>query len=283
MSNLFRRYRSVTLPSGREINQRVDNLPDNIVERCPSCHRYILQSKKLDTYVCGHCGYHAVFPARERVEWITQGQFEEMDADLMPDFSEDFPGYEEKHQALREKTGLNEAILTGFGKIGSQTVALGVMSNAFMMGSMGTIVGEKLTRLFDRATKHQLPVVLYIASGGARMQESILSLMQMAKVTQAVERHHQAGLFYCSILTNPTTGGVTASFAMQGDVILAEPGATIGFAGKRVIEQTINHQLPDQFQKAETVLEHGFIDAIIAREKQSATLQFLLATHQGKR
>ncbi|MBG9982160.1 acetyl-CoA carboxylase carboxyl transferase subunit beta [Aerococcaceae bacterium DSM 111020] len=283
MSKLFRRYRSVTLPSGREINQRIDNIPDNIVERCPSCHRYVLQSQIPETYVCGHCGYHGVFPSKERANWITQGNFEEMDADLLPDFEQEFPGYEEKHQALREDTGLNEAIITGFGKIGQQSVGLGVMANAFMMGSMGTVVGEKLTRLFDQATEHQLPVVLYIASGGARMQESILSLMQMAKVSQAVERHHQAGLFYCSILTNPTTGGVTASFAMQGDVILAEPGATIGFAGKRVIEQTINRQLPDQFQQAETVLEHGFLDAIIARDKQFATLQFLLATHQGKR
>ena len=155
------------------------------------------------------------------------------------------------------------------------------MLNDFLMGSMGTAVGTKLTNLFDYATEQRLPVVLYIASGGARMQESILSLMQMAKISQAVERHSQAGLFYCSVLTNPTTGGVTASFAMQGDVIIAEPNATIGFAGKRVIEQTINSKLPDDFQKAETVLENGFIDNIVSRDKQSQVLQFLLATHQG--
>lgn len=280
MSKLFRRYRAVTLPTGKEINQRTDQLPDNIVERCPSCNRLVLQSQIAPHYVCAHCDYHLVFPARERANWITGGNFEEINEDLIPNFSEDFPGYEEKHAKLRVKTGVNEAVLTGVGKIGNYPVGLGIMLNDFLMGSMGTVVGTKLTQLFDYATENELPVILYIASGGARMQESILSLMQMAKVSQAVERHSQAGLFYCSILTNPTTGGVTASFAMQGDVIIAEPNATIGFAGKRVIEQTINSKLPDDFQKAETVLENGFIDNIVSRENQSAVLQFLLATHQ---
>ena len=280
MSKLFRRYRAVTLPTGKEINQRTDQLPDNIVERCPSCNRLVLQSQIAPHYVCAHCDYHLVFPARERANWITDGNFEELNGDIIPDFSEGFPGYEEKHAKLRTKTGVNEAVLTGFGQIGNYQVGLGVMLNDFLMGSMGTVVGTKLTHLFDHATENGLPVILYIASGGARMQESILSLMQMAKVSQAVERHSQAGLFYCSILTNPTTGGVTASFAMQGDVIIAEPNATIGFAGKRVIEQTINSKLPDDFQKAETVLENGFIDNIVSRENQSAVLQFLLATHQ---
>ncbi|MBG9989209.1 acetyl-CoA carboxylase carboxyl transferase subunit beta [Aerococcaceae bacterium DSM 111176] len=280
MSKLFRRYRAVTLPTGKEINQRTDQLPDNIVERCPSCNRFVLQSQIAPHYVCAHCDYHLVFPARERANWITGGNFEEINEDLIPNFSEDFPGYEEKHAKLRVKTGVNEAVLTGVGKIGNYPVGLGIMLNDFLMGSMGTVVGTKLTQLFDYATENELPVILYIASGGARMQESILSLMQMAKVSQAVERHSQAGLFYCSILTNPTTGGVTASFAMQGDVIIAEPNATIGFAGKRVIEQTINSKLPDDFQKAETVLENGFIDNIVSRENQSAVLQFLLATHQ---
>lgn len=280
MNRLFRRRRSVTLPSGKEINERIDKIPGKMVERCPSCNRLVLQSQISLTHVCAHCGYHLFFPARERAAWITQNTFEEIDADIVPDFTEAFPGYEVKHVALREKTGVNEAVLTGFGDIGNYRVALGVMLNDFLMGSMGTIVGDKLTHLFDLATEERLPVILYIASGGARMQESILSLMQMAKVSQAVERHSQAGLFYCSILTNPTTGGVTASFAMQADVILAEPNATVGFAGKRVIEQTINRKLPDNFQKAETVLENGFLDNIVSRDKQEAVLKFLLATHQ---
>lgn len=281
MSKLFRRYRAVTLPTGKEINKRTDQLPDNIVERCPSCNRLVLQSQIAPHYVCAHCDYHLVFPARERANWITNGNFEEINETILPDFSEGFPGYEEKHAKLRKKTGVNEAVLTGIGQIGNYSVGLGVMLNDFLMGSMGTAVGTKLTNLFDYATEQRLPVVLYIASGGARMQESILSLMQMAKISQAVERHSQAGLFYCSVLTNPTTGGVTASFAMQGDVIIAEPNATIGFAGKRVIEQTINSKLPDDFQKAETVLENGFVDNIVSRDKQSQVLQFLLATHQG--
>ena len=175
-----------------------------------------------------------------------------------------FPGYLEKLKNAR-KTGLDEAVLTGEATIEGQAVAIGIMDANFIMGSMGTIVGEKITRLFERATEKHLPVVIFTASGGARMQEGIFSLMQMAKISAALQRHNKAGLLYLTVLTDPTTGGVTASFAMDGDIILAEPQSLIGFAGRRVIEQTIRQELPDDFQKAEFLLEHGFVDQIVPR------------------
>lgn len=183
---------------------------------------------------------------------------------------------------MKEKTGLDEAVLTGKATINGQIVAIGVMDANFIMGSMGTVVGEKITRLFEKAVDEELPVVLFTASGGARMQEGIFSLMQMAKISAAVKRHSNAGLLYITVLTDPTTGGVTASFAMEGDVILAEPQTLVGFAGRRVIEQTIRQQLPDDFQKAEFLLQHGFIDQIVPRMMLKDRLSQLLAFHQQK-
>ena len=190
-----------------------------------------------------------------------------------------FPGYQKKLATMREKTGLDEAVVTGTALIKGQTVALGIMDSNFIMASMGTVVGEKITRLFEYATVEQLPVILFTASGGARMQEGIMSLMQMAKISAAVKRHSNAGLFYLTILTDPTTGGVTASFAMEGDIILAEPQSLVGFAGRRVIENTVRESLPEDFQKAEFLLEHGFVDAIVKRRDLPDTIASLVRLH----
>jgi acetyl-CoA carboxylase carboxyl transferase subunit beta len=220
-------------------------------------------------------------PAHERLRLICDdSSFTELDAGLHSKNPLGFDGYSEKTASLRTKHGLHDAILTGECTIGGLPCLIGAMDTRFMMGSMGSVVGEKVTRLFERATERRLPVVLFSASGGARMQEGILSLMQMAKVSAAIGRHSAEGLLYISILTDPTTGGVTASFAMLGDIILAEPGTLVGFAGPRVIEQTIRSKLPEGFQKAEFVLEHGFVDAIIPRDEMRPSLVKLLAYHQ---
>ena len=193
-----------------------------------------------------------------------------------------FPNYQKKLAAVREMTGLDEAVLTGTALIKGQKVALGIMDSNFIMASMGSVVGEKITRLFEFATENRLPVVLFTASGGARMQEGILSLMQMAKISSAVQRHSKEKLFYLTVLTDPTTGGVTASFAMEGDIIMAESQALVGFAGRRVIESTVREKLPDDFQKAEFLLEHGFVDLIVERSQIRETIGQLLALHGGK-
>lgn len=213
---------------------------------------------------------------------VDDNSFTEWDTDIQTKDPLDFPGYLEKVSQMQEKTGLHEAVLTGEATIGSHAIALGIMDSHFIMGSMGTIVGEKITRLFEKALEQQLPVVIFTASGGARMQEGIFSLMQMAKISAAVKRHHQAGLFYLTVLTDPTTGGVTASFAMEGDIILAEPQALIGFAGRRVIEQTIKQELPEDFQKAEFLLEHGFVDQIVPRTQLRQRILDLINIHTMK-
>lgn len=280
---LFRKKKTIRLnpelPT-KSIPRRTE-IPDNLIERCPKCHKVIFQTQLPENHCCPHCQNLLQFPAKKRIEWLTdKNSFVEWDNDIDSADPLEFPGYQDKLTLAQEITGLKEAVLTGQATLNQLPLALGVMDNRFVMASMGTVVGEKLVRLFEEATKQSLPVVLFIASGGARMQEGILSLMQMAKVTQAVAKHSQAGLFYCTVLTNPTTGGVTASFAMQGDITLAEPGATIGFAGKRVIEQTIKATLPQEFQKAESVLENGYIDQIVKRDDQRKILRLLLTIHQ---
>ena len=280
---LFRKKKTIRLnpelPT-KSIPKRTE-IPDNLIERCPKCHKVIFQTQLPENHCCPHCQNLLQFPAKKRIEWLTdKNSFVEWDNDIDSADPLEFPGYQDKLTLAQEITGLKEAVLTGQATLNQLPLALGVMDNRFVMASMGTVVGEKLVRLFEEATKQSLPVVLFIASGGARMQEGILSLMQMAKVTQAVAKHSQAGLFYCTVLTNPTTGGVTASFAMQGDITLAEPGATIGFAGKRVIEQTIKATLPQEFQKAESVLENGYIDQIVKRDDQRKILHLLLTIHQ---
>ena len=208
--------------------------------------------------------------------------FEEMFTGIETTDPLNFPNYKKKLATVREMTGLDEAVLTGAALIKGQKVALGIMDSNFIMASMGSVVGEKITRLFEFATKEKLPVVLFTASGGARMQEGIVSLMQMAKISAAVQRHSKEKLFYLTVLTDPTTGGVTASFAMEGDIIMAESQALVGFAGRRVIESTVREQLPDDFQKAEFLQEHGFVDLIMERSQIRATVGQLLALHGGK-
>lgn len=211
---------------------------------------------------------------------LDEGSFVEWDSDLETRNVLSFPDYEQKITAMKEKTGLTEGVVTGEGTIQGFKTAIAVMDSHFMMGSMGQVVGEKITRAIERATKERLPIVIFTTSGGARMQEGMVSLMQMAKTSAAAEKHSQAGLLYITVLTDPTTGGVTASFAMLGDIILAEPGALIGFAGQRVIEQTIGQKLPEGFQRAEFLLEKGFVDRIVNRGDMKEELGKILSYHQ---
>lgn len=257
-------------------------VPDGMWQKCPQCHQTILTDDLGAEKICPHCQYHFRISSSERLANIVdKGTFVEM-FQLSEDRNEDplsFPDYAAKKEKARNNTGLDEAVLTGVAEIFGYRTVIGVMDSFFMMGSMGTGLGEKITKMFNYATKHKLPVVLFTASGGARMQEGTLSLMQMAKISIAVQNHHKAGLLYIPVLTDPTTGGVTASFAMEGDITIAEPGALIGFAGKRVIEQTIRQQLPEGFQTAEHQLAHGFIDMIVERWRQKVVLGELLQMH----
>lgn len=257
------------------------NIPSGMWTKCEKCNGIIYyEDLENSKYVCTSCGHHFRINAKQRIKMIfDQDTFKEMWKDLKTTNPLNFDGYEEKIKKSMTKTDSSEGVVTGIGKINGLTVACGVMDSFFMMGSMGTVVGEKLTRLVEYATENRLPVIIFTTSGGARMQEGIFSLMQMAKVSAAIARHDEAGLLYISILTDPTTGGVTASFAMEGDIILSEPDALVGFAGRRVIENTIKETLPDNFQKAEFLLEKGFIDAIIQRKDLRAMLYKILVLH----
>ena len=248
---------------------------------CPRCGvQLALSDLQENMNVCTACGYHFRVGPRERIAYIAdEGSFQELDGDLLSRDLLDFPGYDQKLRNAKLASREKDAVVCGTALIMGQPCALFVMDPNFMMGSMGTVVGEKITRLFEYSTEFGAPVVGFTVSGGARMQEGILSLMQMAKTSAAVRRHSDAGLFYLTVLTDPTTGGVTASFAMDGDIIMAEPGATIGFAGARVIEQTIRKKLPAGFQTAEFLLEHGFVDLIVPRAQQRETIARLLAMH----
>ncbi|MGY3766090.1 acetyl-CoA carboxylase, carboxyltransferase subunit beta [Vagococcus vulneris] len=256
-------------------------VPDNMWEKCPGCGKPIYRKKMGVERICSHCGYCFRIGARERLNLVVDAEsFEEWDKNLEFVNPLDFPGYSEKHQIAQKKTGLDEAVITGKASIEGKETIIGIMDSHFIMGSMSSLVGEKITRAFEKAEQLKLPVVLFTASGGARMQEGIISLMQMAKISGAVKSHSDTGLLYVTVLTDPTTGGVTASFAMQGDIILAEPQALIGFAGRRVIEQTIGQKLPDDFQRAEFLLEHGFIDKIVPRNKIREQLSIILDLHE---
>ena len=254
-----------------------DRIPDGLFLACPYCGAQMYNKQLGEFRVCANCGYGFRLQARERVSLLTDS-FEEMDADIQMTNPE-FPGYAEKLARAQSQTELGESVLTGLATIEKQKVALGVMDSYFMMGSLGSMTGEKITRLFEYATSHRLPVVLFTASGGARMQEGIQSLMQMAKVSAAVVQHQEAGLLYLVVLTDPTTGGVTASFAMQGDITLAEPHALVGFAGARVIESTIHEKLPKDFQRVETLLENGFVDQIVPRESLAPMIAKIVKLH----
>jgi acetyl-CoA carboxylase carboxyl transferase subunit beta len=256
-------------------------IPDDLWVKCPECGGVMFcEEFEKEFSVCTKCGHHFRLDSRERIAMVVdEGSFEEMDSRMRSVNPLGFPGYGQKIEKLMLDTGLSEAIVTGEARVGGFACMVGAMDSRFLMGSMGSVVGEKIARMFERATSRKLPVILFAASGGARMQEGIVSLMQMAKTAGAVARHDRAGLLFISVMTDPTTGGVTASFASLGDIILTEPGTLIGFAGRRVIEGTIAEQLPDGFQRAEFLMEHGFIDRIVQRGKMRSTLAQLLAIH----
>ncbi len=268
--------------SGDEPKKSKTNIPKGLLFKCPRCSNNTFMEEFVGNgKVCPHCNYHSRLSARERLDiTIDKESFEEFDRDMISKNPIDFPDYEEKQEALREKTGLKDAVLTGKAKIRGEEIVVIVMDSNYMMASMGSVVGEKIARAFERATEERLPVIAFTASGGARMQEGIVSLMQMAKTSGAVGRHSDAGLLYITVMTDPTTGGVTASFASLGDIIIAEPKVLIGFAGRRVIEGTIKQRLPDDFQSAEFMLKNGFVDMIVERKRMRRTIAHLLKLHK---
>lgn len=283
LDNVFKKTRIAVGRKNYITFTRRPEVPEGLLRKCNKCGGAIIaEDVKKDHYICPKCGGYFRVHARRRIEMVTdEGSFEEWDSDLQGGNPLEYKGYEEKLEKLQEKTGLSEAVITGKAKIDGHETAIGVCDGRFLMASMGEAVGEKIARAVERATEERLPVILFACSGGARMQEGIVSLMQMAKTSAALKHHSDAGLLYISILTDPTTGGVTASFAMLGDVILAEPKALIGFAGPRVIEQTIGQKLPEGFQRAEFLLEHGFLDAIVERPQMKAVLSKILALHEN--
>lgn len=282
LENMFKKTR---LSSGRKsyisLKEARPEVPQGLLRKCNKCGGAIItEDVKAGYYVCPKCGGYFRVHAYRRIEMIAdEGTFEEWDKGLTTKNPLDYKGYEEKLALLQEKTGLEEAVITGKAQIDGTEAVIGVCDGRFLMASMGEVVGEKIARAVERATNEKLPVIIFACSGGARMQEGITSLMQMAKTSAALKRHSDAGQLYVSVLTDPTTGGVTASFAMLGDIILAEPGALIGFAGPRVIEQTIGQKLPKGFQRSEFLLEHGFIDGIVERPELKSTLSRILKLH----
>lgn len=257
------------------------NLPPEEEMTCPKCRNAVRkETLKKQLYVCGYCGYHFKMPARARIAMLDDtGRFRESQKNLTTQNPLRFPGYSEKLEKARETSGEKEAVVTGLVAIKGIPVCVAVMDSAFLMGSMGTVVGEKITALTEYAGARKLPLLIYAASGGARMQEGLFSLMQMAKTSAAIEKFKKNGGLFISVLTNPTTGGVSASFASLGDIIIAEPEALICFAGPRVIEQTIGRSLPPGFQRAEFLQEHGMVDIICERQKQKELLYTILKLH----
>lgn len=263
-------------------DSKQNEVPDGIMTKCPNCKK-IMYTKELteNLNVCFNCDHHIQLSAYGRIEALVDADsFEEFDQGMTSANPLNFPGYEEKVEKDQKKTGMNEAIVTGVATLNGMPFGVAVMDPRFRMGSMGSVVGEKICRIVDHCTAHKLPFVLFTASGGARMQEGIISLMQMAKTSVSLERHSEAGLLFISYMTHPTTGGVSASFASVGDINLAEPKALIGFAGRRVIEQTINEKLPDDFQTAEFLLAHGQLDKVVHRSDMKSTLATLFDMHR---
>lgn len=279
----FKQKRDI-LDALKKLNTKEKQPPQDREIQCPKCKSTFLQSQLSEQlYVCPSCGHHYTLAAKYRLKTIVDPKtFHELFPGMKSENPLDFPEYKEKLMEQQEKSGLKEAVIFGTAKINGIKTVIGVMDNRFMMASMGTVVGEKITRAFEFATKKKLPVVIFATSGGARMQEGILSLFQMAKTSAAVRKHSEAGLLYISVMTHPMTGGVTASFASLGDIILAEPKALIGFAGPRVIEQTIGQSLPEGFQRAEYLEEHGFVDAVVHRKDLKAKLGLLLQIHDRR-
>lgn len=268
-----------TVPSARAKQE----VPEGIVMKCPKCKKimYVKELKK-HLYVCQSCGYHYPLSAYDRADMLfDEGTFTEFDRDMISENPLHFPNYMDKLEKDKQKTNLSEAVLTGKGKIDGCDAAAAIMDKGFRMGSMGSVVGEKITRMIEFAGKAGLPVIIFSASGGARMQEGVLSLMQMAKTSAALKAFSDNGGLYISVMTHPTTGGVSASFASLGDYNFAEPGALIGFAGRRIIEQTIGEELPDDFQTAEFLLKHGQLDQVVERSELKNVLQKVLSIHAG--
>ncbi|WP_080833867.1 acetyl-CoA carboxylase, carboxyltransferase subunit beta [Cohnella massiliensis] len=288
--DLFQKRKYAVVPSAagtspdQEEERPKREIPEGLMNRCPQCGT-IQFTKELEKNfkVCSTCGHHFRLSASERVAMtLDEGRLFEIDADLIAEDPLEFPGYKEKLELQKQKSGLNDAIVTGEGTIGGFPVVIGVMSFDFFTGSMGSVVGEKTTRAIELAMEKKLPLLLFSTSGGARMQEGILSLMQMAKTSAALAKFQQDGGLFISVFTDPTLGGVSASFASLGDYIIAEPGAIVGFAGRIVIEQTIRQKLPDNFQTAEFNLKHGQLDKVVHRKDMKAFLTKLLDMHSGK-
>ena len=282
LQDLFKKPKNELEKGGRPPVKRVETVVE-ITEKCPFCGKLIPIGELYDNLqVCG-CGYCFRMTARQRIAMLTdENSFTELFGELKSRDIIGFPDYTEKLESVKKTARESEAVICGTANIDGEPCAMFVMEPYFMMGSMGTVVGEKITMLFEYAIENKLHVIGCTVSGGARMQEGILSLMQMVKTSGAVKKHSQSGGLYIVLLTDPTTGGVTASFAMEGDIHIAEPGAIIGFAGARVVEQTVRKKLPPGFQKAELLLEHGFIDMILPRAQQKKTIQTLLAMHKRR-
>ncbi|MFA1821279.1 acetyl-CoA carboxylase, carboxyltransferase subunit beta [Virgibacillus oceani] len=273
-----KRKKYASIPS----EQAKSDVPAGLMQKCNSCHKiYYRKEMNKNLQVCPNCNYHHPLLAWNRIESLFhENSFEEWDKGLITGNPLDFPGYDEKMAKDREKTGLNEGVVSGKGLLNGQAAAFAVMDSSFRMGSMGSVVGEKIARAIERAKEENLPFIIFTASGGARMQEGVLSLMQMTKTSMAVKRFSDAGGLLITVMTHPTTGGVSASFASLGDYNFAEPGALIGFAGRRIIEQTIREKLPDDFQTAEFQLKHGQLDKVIHRHELKGTLSTLLHMHR---
>ncbi|MBO8156463.1 MAG: acetyl-CoA carboxylase carboxyltransferase subunit beta [Bacillaceae bacterium] len=279
LKDIFSKKKKYATIPNEESKQEV---PEGLMLKCPECKK-IYYRKELDKNlkVCPNCHHHYRMTARERIDSLFDANsFEEWDANLISENPLGFPGYLDKLEKDRKKSGINEAVVTGKGTINGFPAAIGVMDAHFRMGSMGSVVGEKIARAIEKAREQKLPFIIFTASGGARMQEGVLSLMQMTKTSMAIERFHQAGGLLITVMTHPTTGGVSASFASLGDYNLAEPGALIGFAGRRIIEQTIREKLPDDFQTAEFLLKHGQLDKVVHRHDMKELLTDLLDIHQ---
>ncbi|AKN33086.1 acetyl-CoA carboxylase subunit beta [Clostridium carboxidivorans P7] len=288
LNNLFKKtkYITVSQQSLRKADEETKpSIPNGMWVKCDGCGKVLYKNDLEDSnQVCKQCGHHFRMDAIERIKFIIdRNTFEEFDKNITSANPLNFKGYEEKIKKMQNATELNEAVVTGKGTIFGEEVVICVMDSHFMMGSMGSVVGEKIARAVEMAIELKRPIIIFTTSGGARMQEGMFSLMQMAKVSAALGKLSEAGLLYITVLTDPTTGGVTASFAMLGDIILSEPGALIGFAGKRVIEQTIGQKLPEGFQRAEFLLEHGFIDSIVHRNDLKGTLKKILMIHDKNR